>query len=107
MIPLNHSEASASQLIQHREVSNGRRPGSSNAQYSSWMLRFDSTINVFDPLVVHEYLNGIGNQGGPLVISFNVSSRSELHLHESDNNTTMIALANQGAGFLTTCVPLL
>ena len=39
--------------------------------------------------------------------SFNVSSRSDLRLYESDNNATMIALANQGERFLDTCVTLL
>jgi hypothetical protein len=70
-------------------------------------IHFDSTVDVFDPLVVHEYLNGTGNQGGPLVTSFNVSSRSDLRLYESDNNVTMISLAAQGSGFLQTCAFLL
>jgi hypothetical protein len=70
-------------------------------------IHFDLTVDVFDPLVVHEYLNGTGSQGGPLVTSFNVSSRSDLRLYESDNNATMIKLANQGAGFLNTCSGLL
>ena len=71
-------------------------------------IPFDRTVDVFDPLVVHEYyLNGTGNQGGALVTSFNVSSRSDLRLYEIDNNATMIALVNQGAGFLDTCVKLL
>ena len=39
--------------------------------------------------------------------SFNVSSRSDLRLYESDNNATMIALGAQGSGFLNTCVGLL
>lgn len=39
--------------------------------------------------------------------SFNESSRSDLRLYESDNNATMIALANQGDGFLSTCATLL
>jgi hypothetical protein len=38
---------------------------------------------------------------------FHVSSRSDLRLYESDNNATMIKLANQGAGFLDTCTGLL
>ena len=70
-------------------------------------IHFDLTVDVFDPLVVHEYLNGTGNQGGPLVTSFNVSSRSDLRLYESDSNATMIELANQGTGFLNTCNELL
>jgi hypothetical protein len=41
------------------------------------------------------------------VTSFNISSRSDLRLYESDNNATMIALGKQGAGFLKTCVGLL
>jgi hypothetical protein len=66
-------------------------------------IHFDLTVDVFDPLVVHEYLNGTGHQGGPLVTSFNVSSRSDLRLYESDDNVTMINLANQGERFLDTC----
>ncbi|TVY30360.1 WSC domain-containing protein [Lachnellula hyalina] len=69
-------------------------------------IHFDSTVATFDTLVVHEYLNGTGNAGGPLVTSFNVSSRSDLRLYESDNNATMTSLANQGNGFFDTCVNL-
>ena len=61
----------------------------------------------FDTLVVHEYLNGTGQAGGPLVTSFNITSRSDLRLYESDDNATMIALGEQGNGFLNTCVELL
>ena len=39
--------------------------------------------------------------------SFNISSRSDLRLYESDNNATMIKLAAQGEGFLDTCKVLL
>lgn len=70
-------------------------------------IHFDSTVDVFDALVLTEYLNGTGNRGGPLVTSFNISSRSDLRLYESDNNTTMIKLAEQGQGFLNTCSNLL
>lgn len=70
-------------------------------------IHLDSTVANFDPLVVHEYLNGTGQAGGPLVTSFNVSSRSDLRLYESDNNATMIALGEQGEGFQNTCVNLL
>lgn len=69
-------------------------------------VHFDSTVATFDTLVVHEYLNSTGGQGGPLVTSFNETSRSDLRLYESDNNSTMIALANQGDGFLDTCSTL-
>ncbi len=64
-------------------------------------------MDVFDTLVVNEYLEWRGNQGGPLVNSFNESSRSDLRLYESDSNATMIELANQGKGFLDTCVTLM
>jgi hypothetical protein len=70
-------------------------------------IHFDSTADVFDTLVLNEYLNGTGNQGGPLVTSFNITSRSDLRLYESDNNATMIELATQGQGFLNTCSTLL
>jgi len=78
-----------------------------NATNTAGGIHFDSTVGVFDTLVVNEYLNGTGNQGGPLVTSFNVSSRSDLRLYESDNNATMIKLGSQGAGFLNTCSGLL
>lgn len=66
-------------------------------------IHFDLTVDVFDPLVVHEYLNGTGHMGGALVTSFNDSSRSDLRLYQSDNNATMMELAKQGDGFLETC----
>lgn len=71
-------------------------------------IHFDSTVGVFDADVLEEYLDGTGNAGGPLVTSFNVSSRSDLRLYESDNNATMINLRNSGqSGFFDTCVILL
>lgn len=70
-------------------------------------IHFDSTVAIFDVDVVNEYLDGTGNQGGPLVTSFNVSSRSDLRLYKSDNNATIIKLRDQGAGFLDPCVALL
>jgi hypothetical protein len=70
-------------------------------------VHFDSTVAVFDTDVLNEYLDGTGNQGGPLVTSFNVSSRSDLRLYESDGNATMIKLRDSGAEFLNTCSNLL
>lgn len=70
-------------------------------------VHFDTTVAVFDPLVVSEYISGEGQQGGPLVTSFNISLRSDLCLYESDNNVTMNKLAKRGRGFLSTCSTLL
>jgi hypothetical protein len=70
-------------------------------------IHFDSTVDVFDMKVVHEYIDGTGNQGGPLVTSFNESSRSDLRLYESDGNATMYQLYEQEESFLNTCVPLM
>ncbi|KAI1330774.1 heme peroxidase [Xylariaceae sp. FL0255] len=70
-------------------------------------INFDSTRAVFDPLVVHEYIDGTGQRGGTLVTSFNVSSQSEFRLYESDGNATMQSLYDQGDGFIDTCVNLL
>lgn len=70
-------------------------------------VHFDTTVAVFDPLVVSEYLSGEGQQGGPLVTSFNISSRSDLRLYESDQNATMHKLAKQGQSFLGLCSTLL
>ncbi|KAI0911759.1 heme peroxidase [Ustulina deusta] len=70
-------------------------------------INFDSTRGMFDSRVVREYMDGTGNRGGPLVTSFNETSRSDLRLYESDGNATMRALYAQGDGFLDTCVGLL
>lgn len=70
-------------------------------------VHFDTTVAVFDPLVVSEYLSGEVQQGGPLVTSFNISSRSDLRLYESDQNATMHKLAKQGQSFLGLCSTLL
>lgn len=67
---------------------------------------FDSTRGVFDPNVVGEYLSSTGQRGGPLVTSFNETSRSDLRLYEADGNATMKALLAQGEGFLDTCATL-
>jgi hypothetical protein len=67
-------------------------------------VHFDLTVDVFDAKVVHEYLNGTGQSGGPLVTTSNVTVRSDLRIYESDNNVTMIDLENRGdEGFLNTC----
>lgn len=68
---------------------------------------FDSTRGVFDPLVVQEYLSWTGQKGGPLVTSYNESSRSDLRLYKSDGNATMEALRSQGEKFADTCIGLL
>ncbi|KAI1311710.1 heme peroxidase [Xylaria venustula] len=70
-------------------------------------INFDSSRGTFDSSVVHEYIDGTGQRGGPLVTSWNESSRSDLRLYESDSNATMKALYAQGDGFLDTCVDLL
>ena len=70
-------------------------------------VHFDTTIAEFDPRVVHEYVSGTGACGGTLVASFNVTSRSDLRLYQSDNSATIITLKKQGANFLNTCVGLL
>ncbi|KAK8138076.1 hypothetical protein PG984_001456 [Apiospora sp. TS-2023a] len=69
---------------------------------------FDSTRGVFDPLVVHEYIDSTGGRGGPLVTSFNETSRSDLRLYESDGNQTMHGLYELTAeAFQDTCAELL
>jgi hypothetical protein len=68
---------------------------------------FDTTRGIFDPNVLGEYLHWTGKKGGPLVTSNNVTSRSDLRLYESDQNTTMQALYDQGEDFLDTCVALM
>jgi len=70
-------------------------------------IHFDDTVDVFDDHVVQEYVSSTGQQGGLLVTSFNISSRSDLRLYESDGNATLIKLASQGIGFLNTCNNLL
>ncbi|KAI9664515.1 MAG: hypothetical protein M1821_005961 [Bathelium mastoideum] len=68
----------------------------------------DTTNAGYDSGVVNEYLQGTGQRGGPLVTSFNESSRSDLRLYTSDGNATMKGLAAGGTeGFFDTCVDLL
>ena len=67
----------------------------------------DSTNANFDINVVNEYVTGTGQRGGPLVTSFNESSRSDLRLYNSDGNATMEELASGGTeGFFNTCEDL-
>jgi len=54
---------------------------------------FDSTPAVFDNVGVTEYLTGTGKKGGPLVISHNVTERSDLRIFSSDNNATIKAMS--------------
>ncbi|KAI1098351.1 heme peroxidase [Jackrogersella minutella] len=70
-------------------------------------VNLDSTRAIFDSAVVHEYIDSTGQRGGPLVTSFNETSRSDLRLYESDDNNTMLELYAQGDGFQDTCVELL
>ena len=67
----------------------------------------DSTPDVFDDQVVQEYISGTGQMGGPLVTSFNVSSRSDLRLYSGYNNATIHKLATQCPSFLNTCANML
>ncbi|KAJ3895920.1 heme peroxidase [Lentinula edodes] len=69
-------------------------------------VHFDSTVDVFDVLVVNEYLAGNGQRGGPLVTSDNVTVRSDLRLYTSDNNITMEGLSNSQEHFVSECVLL-
>jgi hypothetical protein len=57
--------------------------------------------------VVKEYIDATGSMGGPLVTSFNESSRSDLRLYESDGNATMKALYSKGDEFQDVCVDLM
>ncbi|KAJ3716374.1 heme peroxidase [Lentinula raphanica] len=68
---------------------------------------FDSTLDVFDILVVNEYLEGTGKRGGPLVTTDNVTVRSDLRLYESDNNATMRGLSNSTEHFVSRCISLM
>ncbi|KAI0407977.1 heme peroxidase [Xylaria palmicola] len=71
-------------------------------------INFDSTRGAFDARVVREYVDGSGGRGGPLVTSFNETSRSDLRLFDSDGNATMEALYARGdGGFLDACAGLL
>ncbi|KAJ4486833.1 heme peroxidase [Lentinula lateritia] len=69
-------------------------------------VHFDSTVDVFDVLVVNEYLAGNGQRGGPLVTSDNVTVRSDLRLYTSDNNITMEGLSDSQEHFVSECVSL-
>ncbi|KAI0136163.1 heme peroxidase [Xylariales sp. AK1849] len=70
-------------------------------------VNFDVTRGAFDTNVVHEYIDNTGQKGGPLVTSFNETSRSDLRLFESDANKTMQELYAMGDGFQDVCVDLM
>ncbi|KIK68410.1 hypothetical protein GYMLUDRAFT_153711 [Collybiopsis luxurians FD-317 M1] len=69
-------------------------------------VHFDSTVDVFDVLVVNEYLEGIGQRGGPLVTTDNVTVRSDLRIYASDSNATMRELSTSPDHFISRCVAL-
>ncbi|KAI1468310.1 uncharacterized protein F4812DRAFT_458743 [Daldinia caldariorum] len=60
---------------------------------------FDNTQAVFDPAVVHEYIDIIGARGGAFVTSFNESSRSDLRRYVIDSNRNMLELYAQREDF--------
>jgi hypothetical protein len=64
---------------------------------------FDTTPVNFDINVVHEYLTGEGQGGGPLVTTANVTVRSDLRLYESDRNATMKTLGQSREYFFSRC----
>lgn len=64
---------------------------------------FDSTPTLFDIDVVQEYLSGSGHGGGPLVTTFNETTRSDLRLYESDGNATMRDLSQSRPHFFAKC----
>ena len=70
-------------------------------------VHLDTTHDKFDINVVTEYLTQTGQMGGPLVTSFNESSRSDLRLYKSDNNTEMRNLGQSTEYFFDRCVDLL
>ncbi|PPR07939.1 hypothetical protein CVT24_001088 [Panaeolus cyanescens] len=53
---------------------------------------FDNTTNIFDTSVVTQYLNGTTQN--PLVVSNNVTARSDLRIFNSDGNVTMHKLSD-------------
>ncbi|KAK6062754.1 WSC domain-containing protein [Seiridium cupressi] len=70
-------------------------------------VNFDTSRGAFDPRVVYEYIEGIGQMGGPLVTSFNESSRSDLRLFESDGNKTMKELYDKVETFQDVCADVM
>ncbi|KAG9237989.1 heme peroxidase [Amylocarpus encephaloides] len=71
-------------------------------------IPFDTTTDIFDNVIIHEYIDGTGNGGGPLVTTtINAGSRSDLRLFESDNNATMRSFYRQSnTQFGVTCANL-
>ncbi|KAF8892846.1 heme peroxidase [Mucidula mucida] len=67
-------------------------------------IHFDATPDVFDDLVVHEYLNWQGQKGGALVTTENVTVRSDLRIYAADSNATMQQLAASPEYFKQSCV---
>ncbi|TVY92382.1 WSC domain-containing protein [Lachnellula willkommii] len=64
---------------------------------------FDSTPFVFDAVGVNEYLNGLGQAGGPLVTAQNETFRSDLRIFNSDSNDTIKAMASSTQSFEDAC----
>ncbi|KAF9040231.1 heme peroxidase [Hymenopellis radicata] len=69
-------------------------------------IHFDATADVFDDLVVHEYLNWQGQKGGALVTTENITVRSDLRLYTADSNATMHLLASSTEYFKQSCVEI-
>lgn len=63
---------------------------------------FDSTPALFDNVGINEYLTGTRNTGGPLIVSSNVTTRSDLRIFSSDGNATIKSMSSAQA-FEDTC----
>ena len=99
-------------LTPRSSVHHGGFPTVVNASYvtpnnTQGGARLDTTFDKFDLNVVTEYVGRTGNLGGPLVSSFNETSRSDLRLYQSDNNERMMELSQSTEAFFSTCQLLL
>ncbi|PPQ76605.1 hypothetical protein CVT24_013073 [Panaeolus cyanescens] len=73
-------------------------------RFPSASASFDNTTNKFDNSIVAQYLDGTTQD--PLVVSRNVSARSDLRIFSSDGNVTMNKLSDPNI-FQSRCVTLI
>ncbi|TCD65071.1 hypothetical protein EIP91_003273 [Steccherinum ochraceum] len=78
-------------------------PPSDDPNNTSGNQHFDSTFTQFDNKIATEYLDDTTQN--PLVVGHNVTTRSDLRIFSSDNNSTMSKFADASV-FKSTCADL-
>lgn len=87
-------------LMKHR---NGN---ASEGIVGDMMDAFDDTPTTFDHIGLQHYIAGTNKSGGPLVTTSNTSFQSDLHIFESDGNTTVRDMSTSLEAFEAACFPV-